>query len=498
MKKIKYLMLISSLLMLTGCVKNYNTMTIKNDKSMIYESEILISDKIKDTATENFNREEYENAGFTISEAKEDGYSGYKLTKKYDDIDKYSNATGAEVAISDILDGNFDDKILFKVQKGFLKNTYTATFKYEFDSDEYTNDNTIDIEDNNENATEDENNGTTTENPEIDNNLNYENTNTTTDNDTLIDENNTDTTTDENNEGSGSLEDLGELTSLMQEMKFTYKLVLPYKAISNNASTVSEDGKTLTWNLVSDGVSNINFSFSVYNLTNLLIIVGGAVLLIVLIVVIIIVVKNKKGSKDTLIHTDYDPNLANNTANNVSNSVNTTATSSTVETPAQTNTVVEPTNTTTSIGEEANVVNPLGEVNTPATPSEIVQEVTSTPINTVAQNNVVANEIPVAEVPTPTATNMENVATESAPTAQSVQAPEVATVSENPMPTNNSLEITLPSEETANQVEVAPKEAMFVTPNNAFEEAAPVEEPPKEVIEVPNAIELNDDKNLQV
>ena len=273
MKKIKYLMLISSLLMLTGCVKNYNTMTIKNDKSMIYESEILISDKIKDTMEESFNREEYENAGFTISEAKEDGYSGYKFTKKYDDIDKYSNATGAEVTISDILDGKFDDKILFKVQKGFLKNTYTATFKYEFDSDEYTNDNTIDIEDNNENATEDENNGTTTENPEIDNNLNDENTNTTTDNNTSIDENDTDTPTDiptdENNEGSGSLDDLNELTSLMQEMKFTYKLVLPYKAISNNASTVSEDGKTLTWNLVSDGISNINFSFSVYNLTNL-------------------------------------------------------------------------------------------------------------------------------------------------------------------------------------------------------------------------------------
>ena len=266
MKKLKYIILMSCLLMLSGCIKNYNTMTIKNDKSMTFESEILIADDLKEGMTEAFDRESYENAGFTISEAKIEGYSGYKFTKKYDNIDKYSNSDGATFVISDILEGQIDDKVMFKLEKGFLKNTYTATFKYSVDTDEYTNDNTIDI-DESENDT-----------ANIDSSNNNDSTNTDiNDEDVNVEE----TDTDEEN--------INDLISLANEMEFNYKLILPSKAISNNATKVSDDGKTLTWDLIA-GESDINFSFSLLNITNILILGGSIVAIIILIIVMILMV----------------------------------------------------------------------------------------------------------------------------------------------------------------------------------------------------------------
>ena len=68
---------------------------------------------------------------------------------------------------------------------------------------------------------------------------------------------------------------------------------------------------------------------------------------------------------------------------------------------------------------------------------------------------------------------------------------------QGPLPSNNSLEIVLPSEETQKQVNIVQKQAMFVTKNNEYVEE--VKEVPhnETVVEVPNAIELNDNKNLQ-
>ncbi len=396
MKKVKYIVLISCLLMLSGCIKNYNTMTIKNDKSMIFESEVLIAEELKENMNETFNRQTYENAGFSISEAKEDGYSGYKFTKKYNNIDKYSNNDGAVFVISDILNGEFNDKILFKVEKGFLKNTYTATFKYAVDSEEYTDNNTVDIE------TPSEENG----------------------------EENITTEDDTEEDITGSEEDFGNLIDLVNEMEFNYKLILPTKSISNNATNVSEDGKTLTWNLISDGESNINFSFSLYNLTNILILGGSIILVIVLIIVIIIIIKHKKSQKDTLIHTDYDPSIMNN--------INT----------SQNNTQTQ--NINSSMSNQN--MNPIQTNN---------QNINSSQMN---------NQNSISQMP----------------------------INNGPMPANKSLEIILPSEDTQSQVKIVEKQAMFVTKNNEYvEEKQETVKSNETVIDVPNGVELNDNKNLQ-
>ena len=69
-------------------------------------------------------------------------------------------------------------------------------------------------------------------------------------------------------------------------VSYTFKLELSEKALSNNATQVSEDGKTLTWTFsnIMRGTNNINFSFELYNKEMLYIMYGviGVVILIIL------------------------------------------------------------------------------------------------------------------------------------------------------------------------------------------------------------------------
>ncbi len=73
-------------------------------------------------------------------------------------------------------------------------------------------------------------------------------------------------------------------------VSYTFKLELPEKAISNNATEVSDDGKTLTWNFsnIMSGTNNINFSFELYN-KQVVYVLYGVIALGVLIVLSMIV-----------------------------------------------------------------------------------------------------------------------------------------------------------------------------------------------------------------
>ena len=50
--------------------------------------------------------------------------------------------------------------------------------------------------------------------------------------------------------------------ALKEYISLTYEVSLPNKAISNNADNVSNDGKTLTWNLLNKDTLNYEFSFT--------------------------------------------------------------------------------------------------------------------------------------------------------------------------------------------------------------------------------------------
>lgn len=250
-KNIKLTALLTLLVIsLTGCVKFNSTMEIKKDKSMDYKiiyafdkslfgnQEILTSD----------DKKELENKGFTVSNYIDGNMKGFKVSKNIKNIDDVSSTNEATYDLSGLLDSNKSESKVFKVKKGFLKNTYTASFK--FDSSD-----------------SDLNNSTSND--------------TTIDNDFTTDDN--DTTTDSD----------FDFSNINTNMDLSFNVKLPYKAISSNATTKKNDDKELSWNLSSTGEDKIEFSFALYNMTNIYI-CGGVIVLLIIIVIVSILNKSKK------------------------------------------------------------------------------------------------------------------------------------------------------------------------------------------------------------
>lgn len=82
------------------------------------------------------------------------------------------------------------------------------------------------------------------------------------------------------------------LTDMVVPPKVSYEftLTLPEKSLSNNATSVSEDGKTLTWQFanVMNGTNNINFTFELYNKQALMVLyvfIGLGILIILSMIV---------------------------------------------------------------------------------------------------------------------------------------------------------------------------------------------------------------------
>ena len=145
MKKIRnVLLLLVATLALTGCVKFNANMEIKKDKSMdfsiIYAIDTSAMGGESNTSGETFTneqKEELKKQGFTVEDYTEGKMKGIKI------IDEVSTDKDAEYSLSGMLDGKeHKDEYMFKVEKGFLKNTYTA--KYKFDMNDSSMDMTED------------------------------------------------------------------------------------------------------------------------------------------------------------------------------------------------------------------------------------------------------------------------------------------------------------------------------------------------------------------
>ena len=280
-KNIKFtILLILLVISLTGCVKFNSTMEIKKDKSMDYKI-IYAFDKSLFGDQEiltNDDKKELENKGFTVSNYVDGNMKGFKVSKNIKNIDDVSSTNDATYDLSGLLDSNKSESKVFKVKKGFLKNTYTASFK--FDSSD-----------------SDLNNSTSND--------------TTIDNDFTIDDNNTTTDSD------------FDFSNMNTNMDLSFNVKLPYKAISSNATTKKNDDKELSWNLSSTGEDKIEFSFALYNMTNIYIFGGVVVLLIIIVIVSIL----NKGKKNKVSNKD------------ATNDKQTTTFNSSVETPIMSNNV---------------------------------------------------------------------------------------------------------------------------------------------------------------
>ena len=83
-------------------------------------------------------------------------------------------------------------------------------------------------------------------------------------------------------------------------MEINYTMTLPEKPIKHNATKVSEDGKTLTWNLLSSDTQNIQVDFMLRQQPNF-VLIGGIVLALLLLIVFFFTRRNTKKNHPTTV-----------------------------------------------------------------------------------------------------------------------------------------------------------------------------------------------------
>ena len=220
-------------MLITGCV-NYNaSMHINKDKSMDYSITFLMNPEVYSKTDLTNEIEVIKFNGFTVEDYTNGVFRGYKFTKTIDDIDDYSENSDVVYTLSEPPTANY----IFKVKKGYFKNKYIANFvfdKSQFSSSEPKK-NDKDLE-------------------------------------TFIEQND-----------NGLLDQDVFFDASRTVIKFN--VVLPYPALSNNATTALDSNKNLVWN-ITDDVTNISFEFELYNIVELILIHGAMALVVVAIAII--------------------------------------------------------------------------------------------------------------------------------------------------------------------------------------------------------------------
>ncbi len=270
-KGLKLMLIMVLMISLTGCVKLNTTMQITKEDVKI-SSIIALQDSLYEmggnTESNQEEVEEYKKAGYTVEEYKQDGYTGYKLTKSLGTLDSLSkDGKETEVDLTELITGEKAKlENLFYVDGG----VYHA--KFLMDTDGLTND--LENEMNTDNSTEEENSSDFTE-----------------------DENSSDFSSED--DFSGLTGDDFDADQLMSSFDLKFEVTLPSEAISHNATKVSDDKKTLTWDLTKE--DNIEFSFKANNSMATYIIIGCIAGIVVAAAIIIVIInKNKKKKHNTM------------------------------------------------------------------------------------------------------------------------------------------------------------------------------------------------------
>lgn len=239
--------------MMTGCVKFNASMDIKKNKSMdfkiiyAFDTTYFGDEELLDDS----DKKELQDDGFTVSDYVDGDMKGFTISKNIKNIDDVSSTEDIEYSLSGLLEANASNKYIFKVKKGLFKNTYTA--KLNFDSSDSSLNGSSDSED------------------DYDYDYDY------------------------------SEDDYDyDFSGMTASMDLSFNVTLPYAEISNNATTVSNDGKTLKWELTTTDASSMEFEFELYNMTAIYI---GVAIIIVLVVAVIIFICRKKGNKS--VNTGY-------------------------------------------------------------------------------------------------------------------------------------------------------------------------------------------------
>ncbi len=337
-KKVKLLLIAVMFMLTSGCVKMNATMEIKKDKSMSFDMVTSIDKSYLSsfglTEEKDFDESEFgkdiKNKNCSSKVNNDTEKLEAVITCNIANIDDVSSEKDLEaVSFSSIYEE--DNAKIFLIKKGFLKNTYTVKF-----------DNSSDGLLNSESS-----------------NFSYreEDDDTTLDDDYDYDYESDDDYDYESDDDYGSDFDLSALTANM-DAKFEVKL--PYEAISSNATSKEDNGKHLTWDFMEmsksdSGVDVVEFSFAIYNITN--IIICAVLGILVLGALVFFILKSKKNKKGITVETSTTDNVVVSPVNPVSNNeipvVNATPSVVMSDNTTATNTVtstesVTPVNTVTS------------------------------------------------------------------------------------------------------------------------------------------------------
>ena len=281
MKKIRNLvMLLIVTLLLTGCVKYNVNMDIKKDKSMEFKIVYALDTSVlgeKATFTKD-DLNKMKDQGFEVEEYTDGSMKGFTLTKKIKNIDDVSSTDDIKYSLSGIT--NNDSTKLFKVKKGLLKNKYTAKFSFDSSESGIKNSSTFNNEENNSND------------------------------ETIVDpENNSEITNTEESDDLDLTDSDEDYSKMMSSMDLSFTVTLPYKALSNNATSVNNDGKELVWNLASTNQKSIEFEFELdrFSIMPIIIVIGcviGGLFVIALIVTVIMAISGGKKQKKSTSSTE--------------------------------------------------------------------------------------------------------------------------------------------------------------------------------------------------
>lgn len=346
-KSFKVLCLMLVAFMMSGCMKFNMNMDINSDKSMNLELIVALANEMmgssNETNMDNSEIQKLKDNGFNVEEYSDDTMTGYTISTKINNIDDVSTEKDTMFNLNDIFNGEKLSDI-FTVKKGFFKNTYTVKIGEE-ESTDMTNEFEDDL-------------------------------NSTYSNDSLL-------ATDD-----------ADLSMLLNSMDINFTINLPYKAISSNATNTENDGKTLVWQptSASNSSSNIEFSFELYNMTNIYLMVGIVILIIVIIIILIVKhCKKTKSNKSSLNSHKNESTLNNET---VETHV-TPITEPSNPTNIQTNTI-------SNLNNETLITTPVAQVQEvspePATSATPVQEVT--PVKTIAPTGTTVTQVePFASAP---------------------------------------------------------------------------------------------------
>mgnify|MGYP004601759807 CR=1 FL=1 len=251
---IKLVSIFLILFSLTGCVKFNANMSINKDKSMKYSVIYALDTTIfgNQSIMTDEDKNELIKKGYKIEDYSSGNMKGYTISKSFKNIDKVSSTGEVLYDISGLLDDDNNDSAIFYVKKGVFKNKYKANFKFD------SSDSDLSTDENNENDVDND-----------DGNIEFDDSNM-------------------------------DFSNINANMDLKFIVNLPYSAISNNATDVSNDGKTLTWNLISNGEQSIQFEFELKNSIVKYIFIGLGILLSAFILCVIINIINNRKNKGFL------------------------------------------------------------------------------------------------------------------------------------------------------------------------------------------------------